>query len=71
MGARLRLFSEDELPATETPMVSVPLSEILEPLLNAAQNNSAFLNDFASDEVQIPADLYDVLMAFTILRATA
>lgn len=69
MSPALRIYSEDDTDQPE--MITVPLGEILDPIINAAKTNRAFLADFADDELQIPADLYDVLMAFQRVRASA
>ena len=50
-------------------MISVRLEDILEPLVSAARTKRAFLRDFAIEDVQIPADLYDALIAYRRLRA--
>lgn len=78
MTNRLRLYTEDDLgcptttPVTVAPKaVSVRLSEILDPLVEAARSNRTFLNDFADDELQLPADLFEVLLAFKRVRVSA
>ena len=70
MIPRLRLFTaDDSLSSSATPMISVRLEDILEPLVSAARTKRAFLRDFAIEDVQIPADLYDALIAYRRLRA--
>lgn len=73
MTPRLRLYTEDDVScSTMTPStVSVRLAEILEPLLDAARFNRSFLRDFADDELQLPADLFEVLTAYKRVRLSA
>lgn len=70
---RLRVYygPEDVLTAAEgTPrqMVSVPVSEVLPLLLEAARTRRAWLEDFSADEMTISSDLYEVLLAFGHFR---
>ena len=73
MRPRLRLFSGEENYNTVVaePPVSVRLGEITEILAHAAISNRTWLSDFANDEVQISADLYDVLSSYWHLRPSA
>ena len=72
MRPRLRLFTgEDDVSAVAEPPVSVPLREITEILTDAARSNRAWLSDLADDEVQISADLYEVLCSYWHLRPSA
>jgi len=77
MTPRLRLFTGEETESTTSRapsapgQVSVRLSEILEPLADACRSNRVFLKDFAQDEIQLSADLYDVLMSYRRMRASA
>jgi len=72
MSPRLRLFREDSVCSTNsTSTVSVKLAEILDPLLKAAVDNRSFLRDFADDEIQISADLFDVLSCYQRIRLSA
>lgn len=77
MRNRLRIFPADEsvqshVPSKHAPAsITVRLSEILEPLTEACQSNRTFINDFADDELQIPSDLYEALMASVCLRKSA
>lgn len=69
MNPRLRLFCEDDSGTTALAndnLVAVRLSDILEPLLDAALGNRTFLRDFADDVLQIPTDLHDVLAAYRV-----
>ncbi len=52
----------------EPKTVSVALGQIVPLLIDAAENDRAWLSDFADDSVQIDADLYDVLLAYRQLR---
>ena len=61
---------DDELGA-KAPMVAVPFGEMLAALAEALVSDSAFLMDFAEDEVQLTPDLYDVLIAFRRMRDAA
>ncbi len=54
--------------AAEAKTVSVPLTKIVPLLLDAANNDRAWLQDFADDLVRIDADLYDVLLAYQQFR---
>lgn len=56
---------------TATPLLSVRLGEILEPLTEALRANHGFLADFADDEIQLPADLIECLNAFEQIRRAA
>lgn len=72
MRNRLRIFSADESVHSHAPTnVTLKLGEILEPLAEALQSRRAFLEDFADDEVRIPADLYETLMASATMRKSA
>jgi hypothetical protein len=72
MRHRLRLFTGDDT-ATELAEepVTVRLSEISRALLDAARWNRAWLLDFADEEVQVSADLYEILSAYSRLRPGA
>ena len=55
----------DRITGTADPKtVSVPLGKIVPLLIDAAQSERAWLNDFSEDLVKIDADLYDVLLAY-------
>jgi len=72
MRPRLRLFTgEDTLETVETEHVSVPLEEIANLLVDAAQSDRTWLMDFRDDEVKLSADLYEVLSAYSHLRPSA
>lgn len=72
MRNRLRIFQADESVQSHAPAnVTLRLGEILEPLAEAFNSRRSFIEDFADDEVQIPADLYEALMASISLRKSA
>lgn len=72
---RLRIRRERELDriagAEEAKTVSVSLGSILPLLLDAVENDRAWLRDFGDEPVRIDADLYDVLLAYHQLRRPA
>jgi hypothetical protein len=60
----------DRLSGTAEPRtMSIALGQIVPLLIDAAQNDRAWLNDFADDTVRIDADLYDVLLAYQGLQS--
>ena len=64
MRNRLRIFPADEtVQSPALAKVTLKLGEILEPLAEAYHSQRTFVEDFADDEVQIPADLYEALLA--------
>ncbi len=72
MQNRLRIFPADESIQSHAPAnVTVKLSEILEPLTEACNSQRTFVEDFANDDVQISADLYEALMASMTMRKSA
>jgi len=72
MRHRLRLYTgEDEGTAVAEPGMTVKLSEITGILAEAVHSDRAWLRDFDNDEVQISADLYDVLSTYWNLRPSA
>lgn len=59
----------DRLSGTAQPRtVSLALGQIVPLLMKAANNDCAWLSDFADDTVRIDADLYDVLLAYQRLH---
>jgi hypothetical protein len=48
--------------------VNVPLMEVLPLLADAVQSRRTWLQDFASDEITISMDLYEVLLAYQHYR---
>ena len=72
MRPRLRLFTGDEDGcAVAEPNVSVRLGDITNALAEAVRTNRTWLSDFEDDEIQIPADLYEVITWYTHLRPSA
>jgi hypothetical protein len=62
----------DRIAGTAKPKtVSLPLGRIVPLLIDAVENDRAWLNDFADDAVHINSDLYDVLLAYQQLRDRA
>jgi hypothetical protein len=51
--------------------VSVSTADVLPLLLDAALTNRAWLEDFADDTMEIPRDLYEVLLAYRQYRQAA
>ena len=51
--------------------VSISLSSLIPLLIDAVDNDRAWLRDFADEAVRIDADLYDVLLAYQQLRRPA
>lgn len=72
MHHRLKMFlgeaPRDPAPA---PGMTVTLREISGVLADAVSARRTWLQDFADDPIQIPNDLYDVLVAYRRLRKSA
>jgi hypothetical protein len=51
--------------------VSVSTADVLPLLVDAALTNRAWLEDFAEDTMDIPRDLYEVLLAYRQYRQAA
>lgn len=70
--SRLRVYYGPEETQTtvvaETPdtvhRVTVPVGEVFAALGDAIQNNRIWLKDFAEDEITIPTELYEVILAY-------
>jgi len=74
MSSHLRVYpSSTEDPDFETPdpSVRVRLGDLLPLVAMAHRNNYLWLQDFLDDEVQITADLYEILRAFRCYRPSA
>lgn len=72
MRNRLRIFPTDDTVQSPAPAkVTLKLGEILEPLAEAWRSQRTFIEDFADDDVQISADLYEALMASISMRRSA
>lgn len=68
-SAGLRLL--DAAPVSKAPAantVRVSLGEVLPLLAEAVSSNRTWLSDFADDELEISADLHDVLQAYRHFR---
>ena len=62
----------DRITGTADPKtVAIPLGKIVPLLIDAAQSDRAWLNDFSEDLVKINADLYEVLLAYGDLTKRA
>jgi hypothetical protein len=53
-------------PAPST--VTLPLGDILPMLVDAARSQRAWLADFMEDDVTIPTDLYEIILAYQHYR---
>jgi len=72
MRPRLKLFTgADSIGTTAEPQVSMRLGEISRIIREASRWDRTWLSDFADDEVQVSADLYEVLSAYSHLRPSA
>jgi hypothetical protein len=72
MKHRLKAYlGEDSTEPAEAPGISVSLREISGILAEAVNGRKAWLDDFADDPIVIPADLYDVVLAYRRLRKSA
>ena len=74
-NCRLRIYNGPEdsgeiadLPEANSDEVTVPLGDLLASLADAIQHNRMWLRDFEDDEVTIPRDLYEVMLAYNELR---
>lgn len=72
---RLRLYCGPQeggsgIAAHETvrDTVQVPLGEVFPLLADAVRNRRTWLADFEDDEITIPADLYEVILAYRHYR---
>ncbi len=74
MRPRLRLFVGAEEPETlafPEPEVSIKLGELTRILADAMIWDRTWVSDFADDDVQISADLYEVLTTYAQMRPSA
>lgn len=72
MHHRLKMFlGEAPVESTAAPGITVTLREISDILADAVTSRRTWLQDFADDPVQIPNDLYDVLVAYRRIRKSA
>ncbi|WP_166830246.1 hypothetical protein [Thalassoroseus pseudoceratinae] len=72
MRPRLRLFTGAANSAfAPEPRVSVRLEEMARILSDAVEHNRAWLDDFADDEVEVPADVFEVMTTYWRMRSSA
>jgi hypothetical protein len=72
MQHRLKAYLGEDAPeSVEAPGITVSLREISGILAEAVNGRKAWLEDFADDPIQIPADLYDVVLAYRRLKKSA
>ncbi|HWE39428.1 MAG TPA: hypothetical protein VG406_22950 [Isosphaeraceae bacterium] len=74
--ARLRVFPRpeaDDRPGSgpNPPAVSIRLADLYPLLAQAYRDNYVWLRDFEDEELQISADLYEVVRAFADCRPSA
>jgi hypothetical protein len=73
---RLRIYygPDEEVLTAPSPgssarqMVTLPLEEVLPPLLEAVRTRRAWLKDFSDEQITISSDLYEVLLAYQHFR---
>ena len=71
MKPLLKLYTgEDESPVEEA-MLSMRLGQIAEVIGDASRSERTWLSDFEDEEVQVSADLYELLSAYWQLRPGA
>lgn len=76
MRAKLKIYRGEEAyleesRSLESSTVSVRLSEMTRAIADAVHWNRTWLHDFMDDEIQVPADLYEVIVAYNHLRHSA
>ncbi len=73
MRPRLRIYTgeDDNGTTVAEPMVSVRLKDISQALADAVLSRRTWLLDFADEEVQISADLYEIISTYWNLRPSA
>lgn len=74
-ASRLRIYYGPEQTCTtehksssEAKAVRLPLGEIVPLLADAVQSQRTWLRDFDDDEIEISADLYEVILAYQHCR---
>jgi hypothetical protein len=67
-GPDLDHSSVSVIPRSTPATVRVTLGDILPVLADAVASNRTWLGDFAADEIEISADLNDVLQAYRHFR---
>ncbi len=72
MHHRLKMFlGESPAESAPNPGMTVTLREISGILAEAVNSRRTWVQDFADDPIQIPNDLYDVLVAYRRLGKSA
>lgn len=73
MRSRLRLFTgaEESGMAVQDPPVTISVGQLAKILADAHRTQRAWLKDFSDDEVQVSADLYEVMTSYWNLRPSA
>ncbi len=71
MRPRLKLYHGDDIIEAPEPQVTVRLGDITQILTDAIRSDRTWLSDFEEDEVQVSADLYEVLSSYWHLRPSA
>ena len=72
MRPRLRIFTGDDSPVSvPEPQVNIRLGEMARILVEASRWDRTWLSDFEDDSVQVSADLYEILSAYSHLRPSA
>jgi hypothetical protein len=71
--AQLRVFPdpEEDLAETNSPSISIKLSELYPLLAQAYRDNYVWLRDFEDDQLIVTNDLYEVVRAFSNCRPSA
>ncbi len=60
-----------EMDCCSSSHVTVSAGDVLPLLADAALANRAWIEDFAEDTIEIPQDLYEVLLAYRRFRQSA
>lgn len=71
MRPRLKLYHGDDFTEVPEPKVTVRLGDITQILTDAIRSDRTWLSDFEDDEVQVTADLYEILSSYWHLRPSA
>jgi hypothetical protein len=66
-GPPLEKSDEEPLPG-EVQTVTAPLGKIAPLLADAVQSQRTWVRDFEDDEITLPLDLYEVLLAYQHFR---
>ncbi len=70
MRPQLRIFTGEEQAFTP-PTISISFGELRKIIEEANFAQRTWMRDFAHDDVQIPEDLYEVLVEYSRLRPGA